>query len=66
VDPIPDPLLFLSGSVGNRARASGSVAKNSELSAYTEESFDTFLKWIQNNDRIQGQQITQTNEKRET
>jgi hypothetical protein len=33
------------------------------LSAYTEENFDTFLKWIQNNDRIQRKQITQTNEK---
>jgi hypothetical protein len=28
VDPVPDPLLFF-GSAGNRARASGSVAKNS-------------------------------------
>jgi hypothetical protein len=27
VDPVPDPLLFLSGSAGNRTRASGSVAK---------------------------------------
>jgi hypothetical protein len=30
VDPVPDPLLFFSGSDGNRTRASGSVAKNSE------------------------------------
>jgi hypothetical protein len=29
VDPVPDPLLF-SGSAGNRTRASGSVAKNSD------------------------------------
>jgi hypothetical protein len=28
VDPVPDPLLFLSGSARNRTRASGSVAKN--------------------------------------
>jgi hypothetical protein len=28
VDPVPDPLLFFSGSAGNRTRASGSVAKN--------------------------------------
>jgi hypothetical protein len=31
VDPVPDPLLyFFSGSAGNRTRASGSVAKNSD------------------------------------
>jgi hypothetical protein len=30
VDPIPDPLLFFSGSAGNRTWASGSVAKNSD------------------------------------
>jgi hypothetical protein len=30
VDPIPDPLLFFSDSAGNRTRASGSVAKNSD------------------------------------
>jgi hypothetical protein len=30
VDPVPDPLLFFSGSAGNRNRASGSVAKNSD------------------------------------
>jgi hypothetical protein len=30
VDPVPDPLLFFSGSAGNRIRASGSVAKNSD------------------------------------
>jgi hypothetical protein len=29
VDPVPDPLLFF-GSAGNRNRASGSVAKNSD------------------------------------
>jgi hypothetical protein len=29
VDPVPDPLRFFSGSSGNRTRASGSVAKNS-------------------------------------
>jgi hypothetical protein len=29
VDPVPDPLLFFS-SAGNRTRASGSVAKNSD------------------------------------
>jgi hypothetical protein len=29
VDLVPDPLLFFSGSAGNRTRASGSVAKNS-------------------------------------
>jgi hypothetical protein len=28
VDPVPDPLLFFSGSAGNRTGASGSVAKN--------------------------------------
>jgi hypothetical protein len=28
VAPFPDPLLFFSGSAGNRTRASGSVAKN--------------------------------------
>jgi hypothetical protein len=26
VDPVPDPLLFFSGSAENRTRASGSVA----------------------------------------
>jgi hypothetical protein len=26
--PVPDSLLFFSGSAGNRTRASGSVAKN--------------------------------------
>jgi hypothetical protein len=30
VDSVPDPLLFFSGSAGNRTRASGSVAKNSD------------------------------------
>jgi hypothetical protein len=30
VDLVPDPLLFFSGSAGNRTRASGSVAKNSD------------------------------------
>jgi hypothetical protein len=30
VDPVPDPLLFFPGSAGNRTRASGSVAKNSD------------------------------------
>jgi hypothetical protein len=30
MDPVPDPLLFCSGSAGNRTRASGSVAKNSD------------------------------------
>jgi hypothetical protein len=30
VDPVPDPLLFFSGTAGNRIRASGSVAKNSD------------------------------------
>jgi hypothetical protein len=30
VDPVPDPLLFFSGSAGSRTRASGSVAKNSD------------------------------------
>jgi hypothetical protein len=30
VDPVPDPLLFFSGSAGNRTRASGFVAKNSD------------------------------------
>jgi hypothetical protein len=29
VDPVLDPLLFFSGSAGNRTWASGSVAKNS-------------------------------------
>jgi hypothetical protein len=30
VNPVPDPLLFFSGSAGNRTRASGSVVKNSD------------------------------------
>jgi hypothetical protein len=30
VYPVPDPLLLFSGSAGNRTRASGSVAKNSD------------------------------------
>jgi hypothetical protein len=31
VDPVPDPLLLRkSGSVGNRTRTSGSVARNSD------------------------------------
>jgi hypothetical protein len=30
VHPVPDPLLFFSGSARNRTRASGSVAKNSD------------------------------------
>jgi hypothetical protein len=33
VDPVPDPLLFFSGSPGNRTRASGSVARNSDHQA---------------------------------
>jgi hypothetical protein len=37
VDPVPDPLVLRkSGSVGNRARASGSVARNSDY--YTTEA----------------------------
>jgi hypothetical protein len=36
VDPVPDPLLFFSGSAGNRTWASGSVAKNSDH--YTTEA----------------------------
>jgi hypothetical protein len=35
VNPVPDPLLFF-GSAGNRTRASGSVAKNSDH--YTTEA----------------------------
>jgi hypothetical protein len=31
MDPVPDPLLFFSGSAGNRTRAFGSVAKNQEI-----------------------------------
>jgi hypothetical protein len=31
VHPVPDLLLFFSGSAGNRSRAFGSVAKNSDL-----------------------------------
>jgi hypothetical protein len=30
VDPVPDPTTFFSGSAGNRTRASGPVAKNSD------------------------------------
>jgi hypothetical protein len=30
VDLIPNPLFFIPGSAGNRTRASGSVAKNSD------------------------------------
>jgi hypothetical protein len=30
VDPVPDPLRFFSGSAGNRTRAFGSVARNSD------------------------------------
>jgi hypothetical protein len=33
VDTVPDPLLRKSGSAGNRTRASGSVARNSDHSA---------------------------------
>jgi hypothetical protein len=36
VDPVPDPLLFFSGSARNRTRVSGSVAKNSDH--YTTEA----------------------------
>jgi hypothetical protein len=35
VDPVPDPLLYIR-SAGNRTRASGSVAKNSDN--YTTET----------------------------
>jgi hypothetical protein len=38
VNPVPDPLLFFSGSAGNRTRASGSVAKNSDH--WTTEAVD--------------------------
>jgi hypothetical protein len=31
VDTVPDPLLFFSGSAGNRTRASRSIAKNSDI-----------------------------------
>jgi hypothetical protein len=30
VDPVPDTLLFFSDSAGNRTRAPGSVAKNTD------------------------------------
>jgi hypothetical protein len=30
VDPVPDPLLFFSGSAGNRTRASGSVERREQ------------------------------------
>jgi hypothetical protein len=39
VDPVPDPLLFFSGSAGNRTRVSESVAKNSDY--YTTETVST-------------------------
>jgi hypothetical protein len=45
VDPVPDPLLFLSGSAVNRTRASGSVAKNSkayEIWCLTQNKFSDF------------------------
>jgi hypothetical protein len=39
VDPVPDPLLLRkSGRAGNRARISGSVARNSDQ--YTTEAVD--------------------------
>jgi hypothetical protein len=42
VDPVPDPLLFFSGSAGNRTRASGSVAKS--LSAHKATKFVKVFK----------------------
>jgi hypothetical protein len=42
VDPVPDPLLFFFGSAGNRTRASGSVAKNSDH--YTAEAVHSRIK----------------------
>jgi hypothetical protein len=41
LDPVPDPLHF-SGSAGNRTRASGSVAKNSDH--YTTDEQDSFKR----------------------
>jgi hypothetical protein len=45
--PVPDPLLFLSGSAGNPTRASGSVANNSDH--YTTEAVISklvLIKWL--------------------
>jgi hypothetical protein len=38
VDPVPDPLLFFSGSAENLTRASGSVAKNSNHAKLAQNS----------------------------
>jgi hypothetical protein len=43
VDPVPDPLLFFSGSAGNRTRASGSVAKNKNIIQFIEAQR---LRWL--------------------
>jgi hypothetical protein len=55
VDTVPDPLLFFSGSAGNRTRTSGSVAKNSLRHENVGESgcidppildLDTSWRWV--------------------
>jgi hypothetical protein len=54
VDPITEPLLFFSGSAGNRTQASGSVAKNSdhyttEAVSESENSIQRLLKNLNGN-----------------
>jgi hypothetical protein len=44
VDPVPDPLVFFSGSTGNRTRASGSVVKNPDH--YITEAVNGLLQLI--------------------
>jgi hypothetical protein len=44
VDPVPDPLLLRkSGSAGNRTRASGSVARNSDHQTTEAVNIHVFL-----------------------
>jgi hypothetical protein len=47
VDPVPDPLIFVSGSGGNRTRASGSVAII--CSNIKTGSGDCLRNWMQHN-----------------
>jgi hypothetical protein len=46
VDPVPDPILLRkSGSVGNRTRTSGSIARNSDKYT-TERSTFVYITYI--------------------
>jgi hypothetical protein len=57
VDPVPDPLLFFSGSAGNRKRASGSVASNCDHRGGPIITNNVFYSSFQNKDGSQDRSL---------